>query len=256
MEFSKKLQKLRVDKNMSQEDLAEQLNVSRQSVSKWESGAAYPETDKLIVLSELFDVSLDYFLKDETPQTIKEVKYPSSFRKHYHYTSPRKLFGLPLVHVNVGSNSCKAKGIVAIGNQSVGVLSIGVASAGVVSMGVATAGVVSIGATSFGLLAAAGAVSIGYYSLGAIAIGMYAIGAIAVGAFSYGAVAVASHIAIGKVARGAIAIGENVKGTHVIQVERISNVFHDVSRAEVSTLVSNSFTGFFKSLAQFVVRLF
>lgn len=52
MTTGEKLQKLRKDNNYTQEDLADVLNVSRQSISKWESDTAFPETDKLIVLSK------------------------------------------------------------------------------------------------------------------------------------------------------------------------------------------------------------
>jgi transcriptional regulator with XRE-family HTH domain len=62
--FSEKIQNLRKDKNLSQEELGEKLDVSRQSVSKWESGLAMPEIDKLIMLSEIFGVTTDYLLKD------------------------------------------------------------------------------------------------------------------------------------------------------------------------------------------------
>lgn len=65
MEFSEKLQMLRKSKGMSQEDLANELEVSRQAVSKWESGQAYPETEKLLQLSEWFGVSVDYLLKPD-----------------------------------------------------------------------------------------------------------------------------------------------------------------------------------------------
>ena len=65
MTFSKKLSELRKRAGLSQEQLAEMLNVSRQSVSKWESQQTLPETEKLIVLSDLFHVSLDVLLKDE-----------------------------------------------------------------------------------------------------------------------------------------------------------------------------------------------
>ena len=57
MTFGDKLSALRREQNYTQEQLAELLGVSRQSVSKWESGAAYPETEKLIRLSALFDCS-------------------------------------------------------------------------------------------------------------------------------------------------------------------------------------------------------
>ena len=53
MNLADNLKKLRKDNNMSQEDLAEKLGVSRQSVSKWESGQAYPEMDKVLQLCKL-----------------------------------------------------------------------------------------------------------------------------------------------------------------------------------------------------------
>lgn len=65
MTFGEKLSKLRKDNNYTQEQLAEILNVSRQSVSKWESDIAYPETDKLIEIGRMFDCSMDYLLKEE-----------------------------------------------------------------------------------------------------------------------------------------------------------------------------------------------
>lgn len=65
MNFSKKLQMLRKQKGYSQEYLAEQCGVSRQAVSKWESGNALPETDKLLYISELFNTSVDYLIKDD-----------------------------------------------------------------------------------------------------------------------------------------------------------------------------------------------
>ena len=64
MEFSEKLSYLRKKAGLSQEQLADRLGVTRQSVSKWESGAAMPELVKLIALSELFGVSVDYLVKD------------------------------------------------------------------------------------------------------------------------------------------------------------------------------------------------
>ena len=73
MEFREKLQNLRKSQGMSQEKLAELLNVSRQAVSKWESGQGYPETEKLIKISEMFNVSLDYLLKTEEYSTVKPI---------------------------------------------------------------------------------------------------------------------------------------------------------------------------------------
>ena len=59
MFFASNLQKLRKEKNMSQEALAEKLDVTRQSVSKWESGGSYPEMDKLISICKIFNVDMD-----------------------------------------------------------------------------------------------------------------------------------------------------------------------------------------------------
>ena len=65
MTLGEKLSKLRKEYNYTQEQLADLLGVSRQSISKWESNLAYPETDTLIELGKLFDCSMDYLLKEE-----------------------------------------------------------------------------------------------------------------------------------------------------------------------------------------------
>ncbi len=62
MDFSEKLIALRKSRNLTQEQLAEKLNVSRQSVSKWESGQVIPDAGKLVEVSKLFDVTLDTLL--------------------------------------------------------------------------------------------------------------------------------------------------------------------------------------------------
>lgn len=64
MTLGEKLSKLRKENNYTQEQIADILGVSRQSVSKWESDIAYPETEKLIELGKLFDCSMDYLLKE------------------------------------------------------------------------------------------------------------------------------------------------------------------------------------------------
>lgn len=68
--FANNLKKLRKDNNLSQEELALELGVSRQSVSKWESGQTYPEMDKVLQLCKMFNVNIDELLS----QNIKEVK--------------------------------------------------------------------------------------------------------------------------------------------------------------------------------------
>jgi transcriptional regulator with XRE-family HTH domain len=69
MEFNNRLYQLRKQKGLSQEELASRLNVSRQTVSKWEVGDSTPDMEKLMAMSELFDVSLDQLvLGKEAPQ--------------------------------------------------------------------------------------------------------------------------------------------------------------------------------------------
>ena len=65
MKFNEKLSVIRKQKNLSQEALAEELNVARQTISKWELGETTPEMDKLVKLSEIFDISLDELIKDD-----------------------------------------------------------------------------------------------------------------------------------------------------------------------------------------------
>lgn len=72
---------LRKRNGWSQEELAQQLGVSRQSVSKWESMASMPDIQKIMAMSELFGVSTDYLLKDELeelPATAIAVDYAAS----------------------------------------------------------------------------------------------------------------------------------------------------------------------------------
>lgn len=71
--LSEKLYQLRKKSGLSQEQLAEQLNVSRQAISKWESGSAFPESEKLIIISNYFGISVDYLLKDDVEDDAKTV---------------------------------------------------------------------------------------------------------------------------------------------------------------------------------------
>ena len=64
MRFSDKLAKKRKECNLSQEQLAEKMNVSRQSVSKWENGSSYPDMDKIIELTKILECNLEDLLDD------------------------------------------------------------------------------------------------------------------------------------------------------------------------------------------------
>lgn len=73
MEFKDKLYRLRKQKGLSQEELANRLNVSRQTVSKWEVGDSTPDMEKLIALSDLFEISLDELVMDKIPARAGEA---------------------------------------------------------------------------------------------------------------------------------------------------------------------------------------
>ena len=65
MIFSEKLQLIRKNKGLTQEELAQRLSVSRQAVAKWEAGQAYPDITNLIGISNLFHVTVDYLVRDQ-----------------------------------------------------------------------------------------------------------------------------------------------------------------------------------------------
>lgn len=68
--FSEKIQNLRKSNQLSQEQLAEKLQVSRQTLSKWELKETIPDAEKIVLISRLFSVSIDYLLKDEIVEDI------------------------------------------------------------------------------------------------------------------------------------------------------------------------------------------
>ena len=80
MSLGERICKLRTEKNLSQGDLADALEVSRQSISKWETNGSVPDLDKLVKLSELFDISLDELItgkeKAEQPAATPEIEQP------------------------------------------------------------------------------------------------------------------------------------------------------------------------------------
>ena len=91
MKLHEKIYLLRKQHNLSQEALSEKLGVSRQSVSKWETGEATPEVSKLLSLSELFGVTTDYLLKDDAEAPAKDTP------PHPDFTSPQVDFTIPQV---------------------------------------------------------------------------------------------------------------------------------------------------------------
>lgn len=165
MKFYEKLTELRKSRGWSQEQLGEAVGVSRQTVSKWELGLTTPEMEKLIELSDIFEISIDELVgkREQAPETAAAEKHPQ--RYCYEYKSKASLFGLPLVHINVGSGVRRAKGIIAVGTVATGLVSLGAVSLGLLAFGALTAGLLAIGAFAFGGL------TVGGFSVGVVAIG-------------------------------------------------------------------------------------
>jgi transcriptional regulator with XRE-family HTH domain len=74
MNIADRIQSLRKNKGISQEELADKVGVSRQAVSKWESEQSVPDLDRVIIMSEYFGVTTDYILKGIEPQKQSENK--------------------------------------------------------------------------------------------------------------------------------------------------------------------------------------
>lgn len=213
MTFGDKLSKLRKENNYTQEQLADILGVSRQAISKWESDTAYPETDKMIKMSRLFNCSLDYLFKDEIEAdgNVQPDGMNLSYGGRRERKSARTLWGLPLWHVGKNARGIvaigmNARGIVAIGLKARGVIAIGLLSFGVISLGLVSLGFISMALISLGIISC-GTFAAGIFAAGAISLGIISTGAIAVGEFSVGALAVGKYFAFGDNARAMIAIG-------------------------------------------------
>lgn len=268
MNFSEKLQALRKSRGMSQENLADEVGVSRQAVSKWELGVSLPDMDKLIALSGLFGVSIDYLVKDgvtepggraaaaETSGCAYPIRrgYFPMFILDYEYKSKRTLFGLPLVHINLGYGLKKAKGIIAVGTVARGFISFGWLSFGLISVGALSAGLVGLGALTFGLLLAAGGAAVGAFAVGGLAIGVMSIGGCAVGVFSFGGYASGTHIAVGGYARGNIAIGRIVRGVYTIKTQ--TDDLTSIPASQVRALIDKVYPNLWRPVADFFTSLF
>lgn len=99
MSFSENLINLRKRENLSQEQLAEKLDISRQAVSKWESGGGYPEMDKLMFLCELFECSLDTLMKGKISEDTIGLK--SKYTKFYDMYTKATTFCIGLIFLGV-----------------------------------------------------------------------------------------------------------------------------------------------------------
>ncbi len=240
---------------MTQQQFADSLGVSRQAVSRWEGDLAFPETETLLKMSDMFGCTVDYLLRyngddgaeqadsteqangatqaadggntqsaysDGDPHSAQATqpergKFVIDLNKlHFEYKSKTTLFGVPLVHINIGLFAV-AKGIIAIGPVAVGFLSIGVFGIGLLALSCFALGGFALGAIAMGLLSFGG-VSIGLIAMGGVAIGLYSFGGCSIGLFAVGGYANGHFVAVGDYAVGDIAFGETTAIGYKISV--------------------------------------
>lgn len=235
MNFAEHLTALRKQRGWSQEELGNQIGVTRQTVSKWEMGQSTPELEKLVELSRLFGMSIDQLVGLEEAG---EERTASSYHQtrsearplgvYYEYISPVKVFGLPLVHIRLGYGLQLAKGIIAIGNCAVGVVAIGSGSLGLIAFG----------GLSLGLLLAFGGLSLGLFALGGVAVGGFAVGGCAIGQWlAAGGGAFSNYLAIGGGAWSKeLAIGGSAYGRIAIGTQEAQGTFHFLRGCGVDVL--------------------
>ncbi|MDF2543726.1 MAG: transcriptional regulator, family [Herbinix sp.] len=257
MKFCDKLIQLRREKGYSQEQLADMLNISRQSVSKWEAGQSMPELSKLLILSDVFSVSVDYLLKEDqidhndksdatatstmndVPSNIAPTVIYYPYQRNYEFKSKQTVMGVPLVHINMGHGFKVAKGIIAIGNISIGLLSIGGFSLG----GISVSGI------GLGLLAFGG-IAIGGIAFGGVAIGILSIGAVAIGFYTLGAASLANQIAVGAAATGKTAIGVDASGDNILTLTE------QITKTTVRDFIMEHHPKLWKPLLNFLTGMF
>lgn len=242
MTTGEKISEGRKKLGLTQQQFADELGVTRQAVSRWESDLAFPETDTLIKMSEKFGCSIDYLLKynqsdDDTedkegkgdPVRREEVRTAfNPFSWSFEYKSKRQIWGMPLVHVNLGFGRV-AHGFFSVGLISSGIFSAGLLSAGVFSFGCLSLGLLALGALSLGGVAL-GAIALGLLAFGAVAMGLIAFGGLAAGLFSCGGCSVGLfavggyadgyYVAVGDVAHARLAFGETTANGSALSVTK------------------------------------
>lgn len=264
MEFQNRLYRLRRERGVSQEELANVVGVSRQAVQKWESGASRPDMDNLTALADYFGVSLDYLIRgreQEPPQaaSARTQGFPlrGIFLPFYEYKSSRTLCGLPLVHICFGLGRCRAKGVIACGNIATGLVAFGGLSAGLISAGGLSLGLVALGGIAAGAVALGG-LAIGLFALGGLAVGLLAIGGCALGQYTAGGAVRGSVMAVGGSAfSGNVAIGEAVNFDARFAILR-DNLRYSFTRVGYDAALSHTLEAlspYLSGTPQWVIRL-
>ncbi len=277
MTLGEKIYRLRTELGLSQETFGEQLGVSRQSVSKWETDQSVPELDKIVAISEFFGVSTDQLLKETEDVPVKSARaqdtaenaygseetspengvfrleYRPGRRPHYEYKSKKMVGNLPLVHINLGVGG-RAKGVIAIGMVAQGWFALGLAAMGGFSIGIVSLGLLSFATFAFGLISF-GSFSVGIISFGAIAVGIFSMGALTFGQFAFGASARGAQVAIGDVAVGKVALGYSRATGIYTQISNRQPFDYEEACRAIDAHVSSNWL-FFKTWAKGMIKWF
>lgn len=269
MTLGEKIYMLRTENGLSQEGFGDSLGVSRQSVSKWETGQSVPELEKIVAISNLFGVTTDYLLRDEfegncwkdSQAAPKETAYGAghnmvyvSRRIHFEYKSKKTIGNLPLVHIHTGAGLYRAKGVIAIGNIAEGVLAIGFVAMGGFALGLVSIGLVALATLAAGILAF-GSLAFGVITAGAVSVGIFSMGALTFGQFAFGASAHGAQVAVGDVARGNIALGYSQAIGNYTQVTNRQPFDYESACRMIDEHVS-PYWSFFKTWAKSMVKFF
>lgn len=247
MRFCDKLLSLRKMKRYSQEQLADLLGISRQSVSKWESGQAMPELGKIIQISNLFSVPVDDLVRDER-ELVRESVQDIAFVKPTYSQEPDLKMENVASEEEIRKNILEMKDTIQQISKSVNapagfeyksrvsifgiplvhihfgkLFHVGVfpynnacVAKGIFAAGDLAVGVVSFGAASFGIISLGGA-AIGLLSVGIVAVGGLALGFSSIGIYAIGCAAVGIHAAVGISVSARTAVGtEEAKGLYQV----------------------------------------
>lgn len=245
MRFCDKLLSLRKMKRYSQEQLADLLGISRQSVSKWESGQAMPELGKIIQISNLFSVPVDDLVRDER-ELVRESVQDIAFVKPTYSQEPDLKMENVASEEEIRKNILEMKDTIQQISKSVNapagfeyksrvsifgiplvhihfgkLFHVGVfpynnacVAKGIFAAGDLAVGVVSFGAASFGIISLGGA-AIGLLSVGIVAVGGLALGFSSIGIYAIGCAAMGIHAAVGISVSARTAVGtEEAKGLY------------------------------------------
>lgn len=232
-------------KRYSQEQLADLLGISRQSVSKWESGQAMPELGKIIQISNLFSVPVDDLVRDER-ELVRESVQDIAFVKPTYSQEPALKMENVASEEEIRKNILEMKDTIQQISKSVNapagfeyksrvsifgiplvhihfgkLFHVGVfpynnacVAKGIFAAGDLAVGVVSFGAASFGIISLGGA-AIGLLSVGIVAVGALALGFSSIGIYAIGCAAMGIHAAVGISVSARTAVGtEEAKGLY------------------------------------------